>query len=369
VNVRPLDARPAFAIPSLSGETDFNRIMNALLKERPAPGARFITDAPEPAPEPDEVLVEVGATSICGTDVHLHAWSASARAFSPTLPLIFGHETAGVVVAKGANVARLQVGDRVAVETHVFCGACFPCRTGNAHACERMELFGLTRAGAFAQRVAVPERVCFALPDEVALETAALFEPAGVAVRALERAGDLDGASVLVCGCGPIGLMLVELCQLVGAARVLATEPNPAKRAGAAELGAIVLDPLSDDVTRACRSATRRGGVDVAFECSAAPGVLATMFDALRTEGAAVTIGHTGEPTPIDVAAHINKKGITLRGVFGRGIWSSWETLVELVVSGRFALNAHIAHRLALDEFERGLELVASEPGKVVLVP
>jgi threonine 3-dehydrogenase len=343
--------------------------MKALLKERPAPGARFTADAPEPEAAADEVLVEVGATSICGTDVHLHEWSASARAFSPTLPLIFGHETAGVVVAAGANVTRVRVGDRVAVETHVFCGACFPCRTGNAHACERMELFGLTRDGAFAQRVAVPERVCFVLPDEVELETAALFEPAGVAVRAIERASDLAGASVLVCGCGPIGLMLVELCHVLGAARVLATEPNPAKRVRAAALGAITLDPTRDDVSRRCRDATTRGGVDVAFEGSAAPGVLATMLDALRTEGTAVTVGHPGEPTPIDVAAFINKKGITLRGVFGRGIWSSWETLVELVVSKRFALNAHIAHRLALDEFERGLELIAREPGKVVLVP
>jgi threonine 3-dehydrogenase len=343
--------------------------MNALLKERPAPGSRFIADAPEPEPRPDEVLVEVGATSICGTDVHLHEWSPSARAFSPTLPLIFGHETAGVVIASGAGVVRLQVGDRVAVETHVFCGACFPCRTGNAHNCNRMELFGLTRAGAFAQRVAVPERVCFVLPDSVELETAALFEPAGVAVRALERADDLVGASVLVCGCGPIGLMLVELCQAVGAARVVTTEPNPAKRARAAELGATALDPAVDDVARACREGSRRGGVDVAFECSAAPGVLATMFEAIRPEGTAVTVGHPGDLVAIDVAAFINKKGITLRGVFGRGIWSSWETLVELVVSGRFALNAHIAHRLALDEFERGLELVAREPGKVVLVP
>jgi threonine 3-dehydrogenase len=343
--------------------------MKALLKEHPAPGARFTADAPEPEAAADEVLVEVGATSICGTDVHLHEWSASARAFSPTLPLIFGHETAGTVVATGANVSRLRVGDRVAVETHVFCGACFPCRTGNAHACERMELFGLTRAGAFAQRFAVPERVCFVLPDEVELETAALFEPAGVAVRALERADGVGGASVLVCGCGPIGLMLVELCHALGAARVIATEPNPAKRARAAALGAIALDPTTADVANECRAATRRGGVDVAFEGSAAPGVLATMLDAIRPEGTAVTIGHPGEPTPIDVAAFINKKGIALRGVFGRRIWSSWETLVELVVSGRFALNAHIAHRLALDEFERGLELVAREPGKVVLVP
>jgi threonine 3-dehydrogenase len=360
----------ALAGHTLSGrEIDFGIVaMNALLKEQPAPGARFTTDAPEPEPGRGEVLLDVAATSICGTDVHLYEWSASAQAFSPRLPLICGHETAGVVVATGPGVEHLREGDRVAVETHVFCGACFQCRAGNAHACERMELFGLTRDGAFAERAAVPERVCFPLPDPVALETAALFEPAGVAVRALERAPDLGGASVLVCGCGPIGLMLVELCQALGAARVIATEPNPAKRERAHQLGARALDPANDDIFAAARNGSRRGGVDVAFECSAAPGVLPAMLEALRPEGTAVTVGHPAEPVAVDVAESINKRGITLRGVFGRGIWSSWETLVELVVSGRFALGAHISHRLALDEFERGLELVAREPGKVVLV-
>src|SRR5438552_2003644 len=106
--------------------------MRALLKEHAAPGARFTGDAAGPEPEPDEVVIEVAATSICGTDLHLYHWSPSAQAFAPTLPLIFGHETAGVVVQRGADVRRVQVGDRVSVETHVFCGACFACHTGNA---------------------------------------------------------------------------------------------------------------------------------------------------------------------------------------------------------------------------------------------
>jgi len=343
--------------------------MRALLKEHAAPGARLTADAAGPEPEPDEVLIEVAATSICGTDLHLYHWSPSAQAFAPTLPLIFGHETAGVVVQRGADVRRVQVGDRVSVETHVFCGVCFACRTGHAHCCERMQLFGLTRSGAFAELVAVPERVCFALPDAVALETAALFEPAGVAVRALERAGSVAGSSVLICGCGPIGLMLVALCNVFGASRVFASEPNAAKRERAVSLGAVGLDPAVDDVGEACRQGSRRGGTDAAFECSAAPGVLATMLAALRAEGIAVTVGHPSEPTAVDVAAFINKQGITLRGVFGRHIWRSWETLVELVASGRFDLGAFVEHRLALDDYERGLGLAAREPGKVVLLP
>ncbi|MBS1860337.1 MAG: alcohol dehydrogenase catalytic domain-containing protein [Actinobacteria bacterium] len=341
--------------------------MQALIKERAATGAVLI-EAPRPTPAADEVLIEVAGTSICGTDRHLYEWTPSARAFDPVLPLVFGHETAGTVVATGAAVKAIRVGDRVSVETHVFCGRCYPCRTGDAHNCARMGLFGLTLPGAFAAYAIAPERVCFVLPDEVSFDAAALFEPAGVAVHALERAGPLLGASVLVSGCGPIGLMLIALCRIAGAARIFAAEPVAEKRAWAADLGAIVLDPLVDDPAAVCGE-LRRGGVDVAFECSGAPQALPGMLAAIRREGRAVTIGHPGEAVAIDVAATVNKGGVTLAGVFGRRVWSSWETLVELVSSRRFEPEEFITLRLPLEQFEQAITATATEPGKVLLQP
>ncbi|MBS1886523.1 MAG: alcohol dehydrogenase catalytic domain-containing protein [Actinobacteria bacterium] len=341
--------------------------MQALIKERAAAGA-VLSEAPRPTPAADEVLIEVAGTSICGTDRHLFEWTASARAFHPVLPLVFGHETAGTVVATGEAVGAVAVGDRVSVETHVFCGRCYPCRTGDAHNCARMGLFGLTLPGAFAAYAVAPERVCFVLPDAVPFDAAALFEPAAVAVHALERAGPLLGASVLVSGCGPIGLMLIRLCQIAGATRIFAAEPVAEKRAWAADLGAVAFDPLADEPAAVCGTG-RRGGVDLAFECSGASAALAPMLAAVRREGRAVTVGHPGEPVAIDVAATVNKGGVTLAGVFGRRIWSSWETLVELVVSHRFAPQEFITSRLPLDRFEQAITATATEPGKVLLLP
>lgn len=342
--------------------------MQALIKERAAAGAVLIQDAPRPAPAADEVLIEVAGTSVCGTDRHLFEWTQSARDFEPVLPLVFGHETAGTVISVGDAVKSVAVGDRVALETHVFCGRCYQCRTGDAHNCAQMELLGLTRPGAFAEYVAAPERVCFVLPDEVSFAAAALFEPAGVAVNALERAGALTGATVLVSGCGPIGLMVIRLCQIAGAARIFASEPVAAKRAWATELGAIAIDPSDGELAGVCASG-RRGGVDVAFECSGAPAALRGALAVVRREGRAVTIGHPGEPVAIDIAAVINKGGVTLSGVFGRRVWDTWETLVELVVSGRLDLEQFITSRLPLSQFEQAIEAMASEPGKALLLP
>ncbi len=323
---------------------------------------------PPPAPAADEVLIEVAGTSVCGTDRHLYEWTQSAQDFHPVLPLVFGHETAGTVTAVGDAVRAVALGDRVSLETHVFCGRCYPCRTGDAHNCANMELLGLTRPGAFADYVVAPERVCFVLPDEVTLAAAALFEPAGVGVRALERAGPLLGESVLVSGCGPIGLLVIRLCQIAGAARIFASEPVAEKRERAAALGAIAIDPTHADLKDAC-SQLRRRCVDVAFECSGAPQALPAVLTAVRREGRVVTIGHPGEPVAIDLAATINKGGVTLMGVFGRGIWSSWETLAELVVSRRLDLEDFITSRLPLTRFEQAIEAMATEPGKVLLLP
>ncbi len=345
--------------------------MKGILKEKPAPGVLFSEQIPEPVPAEGEVLVKVEATSICGTDVHLYEWTKSAQDFDPAIPLVMGHESAGTVVATGPGVTRLQVGDRVAVESHIFCGACYSCRTGDAHNCLQMRLFGLNWNGAFAEYFNVPERACFSLPESIPLEVGALFEPCGVAVHALQRAGgSAEGASVVITGAGPIGLVLAQLCVAGGATRVVAVEPNPFRRRLAGELGAEAVDPVSTDVAElARRFSPRRGGFDLAFECSAVESTLPVLMEALRREATLVTIGHPGRPVPIDIAAHINKKGVTLRGVFGRRIWDTWELLLALVESGRLDLGALVTHRLGLREFDRAVHLLGGDAAKILILP
>jgi threonine 3-dehydrogenase len=343
--------------------------MRAIVKRRPEPGMDYAADLPEPVAGEDEVLIAVAATSICGVDRHVHEWDAAGQAFVPNLPVVPGHETAGTVRAVGSAVAGIAVGARVALESHLVCHRCFQCRTGAAHLCVDQRILGLSWDGAFAELVRVPASACFPLPDEVGFDSAALFEPAGVAVHATQRADDLAGACVLVSGAGPIGLFVIQLAQLFGARCVLASEVNPYRRALAERLGARTIDPTVEDLGAACRrAAPGRDGVDVAFEASGAAAALPAVLAAVRTGGELITVGHPGI-VPVDVSKHINVRYVTWKGVFGRRIWDTWELLAGLVGSGRLDLEWIVTHHVGLDEFDRAIELLGSDAGKILVVP
>jgi len=344
--------------------------MKAVLKTRAGHGADYVTDHPEPRPGDKDILIDVAAGSVCGTDREIFEWTPSAQAFKLDLPNVLGHEISGTVIEIGRDVSRFSVGDRVALESHIPCGNCYPCRTGDAHNCADMDLLGMHIDGGFAERVAVPESIGVHVPESIDLETAALMESAGVAWTAVDRSNLAGvGGNVLVTGCGPVGLVVIQLSMLFGATNVIAVEPNPFRRSVAESLGATVMDP-SDDVVGYCRSlGGSRGGVDVGFEVSAAPGTLPLLLESVRREGDVVTIGHPGAPVAIDIASHINKKGITLRGVFGRRLWSTWEGLGGMLESGRLDLSWLITHRLGLDGFDDAIDLLSGEANKVLLIP
>ncbi|WP_448620642.1 alcohol dehydrogenase catalytic domain-containing protein [Geodermatophilus sp. URMC 65] len=344
--------------------------MKAVVKHAAERGIQVREDWAEPVAGPGQVLLEVAAASLCGTDRELYEWTPSAQAFNLTPPVVLGHEGSGTVLAVGAGVENVTPGDRVALESHLICGRCYPCRTGSAHTCERTGILGMHIDGVFAERVAVPAGICVPLPESVSLETGALLESAGVAMHAVQRSGyAVTGQYVLVNGCGPVGLVIAQIAHALGAAAVVAVEPNPFRRKQAESIGARVLDP-SDDVVGVCRDlAGPRGGFDVAFEVSGVRGVLPPLLEALRREATLVTVGHPSEPAAIDIAAFVNKKGITLRGIFGRRLWDTWEQLLVLLQSGRIDLDWLITHRLPLDEAEAAVELLTGDAGKVLLVP
>jgi len=223
--------------------------------------------------------------------------------------------------------------------------------------------------GVFAEAVAVPQEICVRVPVEVPVETAALLESAGVAMHAIQRSGHtVAGQSILVNGCGPIGLAIIQLAVAMGA-RVTAVEPNPFRRRTAAEFGAEVAASSAEAIDLRDASTRARGGFDAAFEVSGVAGVLPPILDSLRHEATVVTIGHPGQPAPIDVARHINKRGITLRGVFGRRLWDTWEDLMPLVASGRIDLARLVTHRLPLDAVDEAIGLLTGEANKVLLIP
>ncbi|MCD2191924.1 alcohol dehydrogenase catalytic domain-containing protein [Actinomycetospora endophytica] len=340
-----------------------------MVKPGPCPGVE-VRAVDEPATGRDDVLLRIDAASVCGTDRELLEWTPSAAAFGLRFPVVMGHEAAGTVIETGPDVAGLRPGDRVALESHLACGVCHPCRTGDGHNCAALGILGMHLDGVFAERVAVPERLCYPLPDGIGPEVGALLEPAGVAWHAVDRSEKaVAGGTVLVSGCGPVGLVIVQLSLLLGATTVLAVEPNPYRRRLAASLGATAVAPDTDVVDLARTATGARGGVDVAFEVSAAPGVLPVLFEAVRREGTVVTIGHPADPAEIDIAAHVNKKGVTLRGVFGRRLWDTWEHMTALVSAGRLDLSWLITHRLPLEALPDAVELLGGDAAKILLLP
>lgn len=344
--------------------------MRAIVKASPERGAEVIEDYPEPVVGPRDVLLEVAAVSVCGTDREIYDWTPSAQAFNLNLPVVLGHEASGTVIQVGPDVTRIKVGDRVALETHVPCENCFMCRIGDGHNCMNMKILAMHLDGAFAERVAVPENVCFVIPDGMPTELGALLEPAGVAWHALQRSEmAVAGASVLVSGCGPIGLLIVQFALHLGASEVIAVEPNAYRRNMAEKLGATVFSPGEQVLDYIRGNYSHRSGVDVAFESSGAAAAYPTLFDAVRREGIVVGVGHPSRVIELDIAQYINKKGITLRGVFGRRLWSTWEDLVQVLASGAVDISWIVSHRLPLGDLGHIIDLLSSEANKVLVLP
>jgi threonine 3-dehydrogenase len=344
--------------------------VKAIVKTSPERGAEVIEGYPEPVVGPRDVLLEVAAVSVCGTDREIYDWTPSAQAFNLTLPVVLGHEASGTVLQVGSDVTRVKVGDRVALETHVPCENCYMCRVGDGHNCMNMKILAMHLDGAFAERVAVPENVCFILPDGMPTELGALLEPAGVAWHALQRSGmAVAGSSVLVSGCGPIGLLIVQFAVHLGASEVIAIEPNAYRRNMAKQLGATVFSP-GEEVTDYIRAKySHRSGVDAAFESSGAAAAYPTLFDAVRREGIVVGVGHPSRVIELDIAQYINQKGITLRGVFGRRLWSTWEDLVQVLASGAVDIGWIVSHRLPLGDLGHIIDLLSGEANKVLVLP
>jgi len=343
--------------------------MWAIRKPQAAPGLA-LEEVPVPVPGDDEVLVRVEAASICGTDLHIFRWDAWAQQrIRP--PLTLGHEWAGTVVEVGRTVRHVAEGDYVSAESHVTCGMCFQCRTGQAHMCEHTQILGVDRDGAFAEYVTVPESVVWQndrtkLPPEIAT----LQEPFGNAVFATSTQ-DLPGRSVAILGCGPVGLFSIAIARASGAGRVLASDRVPFRLGLAEQLGADVVDVSStDDVPGWFREHSEGDGIDVVFEMSGASASIIDSFRIVRNGGHVVLFGIPPLPVEIDVAESLIFKNLTVTAVSGRQVFATWYRTRWLLEHGVVDLRPLITHEHPLADFEQAFaELERGEACKIVLYP
>jgi threonine 3-dehydrogenase len=346
------------------------RTMRAVRKVAPRPGL-ILDEVPVPEPGDEEVLVQVEATSVCGTDLHIHRWDEwSQQRILP--PLTLGHEFAGTVTRVGKSVRHVQEGEYVSAESHVTCGMCFHCRTGQAHMCEFTRILGVDRNGAFAEFVAVPESVIWKndrskLPPEIAT----LQEPFGNAVFAT-GAQDLAGRSVAVLGCGPVGLFTIGIARASGAAAVLCSDRTPFRLGLAKTMGATdALDIReTDDVPGWYRERNEGFGVDIVFEMSGSPQAITDAFKIVRNGGRVILFGIPSRPVEIDVAEAMIFKNLSVLALNGRRIFETWYKTRWMLESGVVDLRPLITHRYDLEKMDVALQqLQAGEACKIVLYP
>ncbi len=271
--------------------------MLTLCKVAPEVNGLGFREAQPVPPRAGEIRLKVAAAGICGTDMQIYKWAPRMQRRMPNLPRVMGHEMSGVVETVGPGVFNVEVGDHVSLESHIFCGTCRPCLSGKAHLCANIKYPGIDIDGAFADYCTVPAQIAWRNPKTLRHEIAAMMEPFGIAVHASLEGSGVAGQSVLVNGCGPIGLMNVAAARALGASRIIACDPNPLRRATAGKMGADrAVTP--DELIAAVKDMTN-GGVDVGIEYSGTEAGFRAVFECLAKGADFRLVG--APPTPIAV--------------------------------------------------------------------
>lgn len=298
-------------------------------------------------PGEGEILMDVKACGVCGTDLHM--FHGDKGAFDNSYPLIMGHEFSGIVSAAGPGVKKLKVGDRVCVDPNRYCGQCRNCKKGLVHFCENMTGYGTTLPGGFAGQCRVLEQAAYKIPDGLSFEHAALVEPVSCCMHGIDRCNIHPGDTAAVIGMGSIGMLMMQLAYVAGAARVIAVEPVAEKRELAIKLGAwLAIDPLTQDV----KAEVEKAGIeslDCVIECAGLGNTMETAIDIASPAATVMLFGLTPPDTKITVLPleQIFKKEITITGSYINPLVS--QRVIDLLASGRLDLDTVITDRIPLD--------------------
>ncbi|MBS8225155.1 L-threonine 3-dehydrogenase [Vannielia litorea] len=339
--------------------------MKALEKSRPEEGL-WMVQAPVPEIGPDEVLIRVNATGICGTDIHIWNWDDWAQATVP-VPMITGHEFAGEIVELGRNVTGLKIGQRCSGEGHVVGTESRQSRSGKFHLDPGTRGIGVNVQGAFAEYVKLPAFNVVPLPDDIPDEIGAILDPLGNAVHTA-LSFDLLGEDVLITGAGPIGIMAAAVARHAGARHVVITDINPDRLKLAEHVCRNVrtVDVRHEALRDVIGELGMTQGFDVGLEMSGSQQALDQMVESLIMGGKIALLGIPPGKSPVDWS-HIVFKAITIKGVYGREMFETWYKMIAMLQNG-LDVSRVITHRMGVDEFREGFAAMKSgQSGKVVL--
>lgn len=345
--------------------------MKAIVKTGPGPNNTEMMEVDVPRPGPNDVLIKISYASICGTDVHIFNWDRWAAERIKT-PLIYGHEFAGEIAEVGSEVGgHIKIGDYVSGECHITCGHCLQCKTGMAHVCQNVNIFGVDSPGIFAEYACIPAANVWHNDPDVPPEICSIQDPLGNAVHSIFST-DVVGKDVVVLGVGPIGAMCAMICKHIGAKQVFAVDKDNEYRLKLAKkVGAdFIYDISKNDVYKDILEKTDGKGTDVVLEMSGSSKAVSQGLDLLRTGGDLILLGVYPDPVTLDFSKQIVFKYITVRGICGRRIFGDWNRMKELLSNEtiRKNLKTIITHQFKFDKFLTAMETMRSgKSGKVVL--
>ena len=339
--------------------------MKALVKAKPEKGL-WLQDVPEPEIAPDEVLIEVHRTAICGTDMHIYKWDEWAQKNVP-VPLVVGHEYGGRVAAVGSTVRRVKVGDKVTGEGHVVGRRSRNARAGKFHLDPDTKGIGVNLPGAFAQYVALPEFNVIPLGEDFDLDIAAILDPLGNATHTA-LAFDLVGEDVMITGAGPIGIMAAAIALKAGARRIMLTDVNDwrLELAQTVAPGVRTVNVTREHPREVMAEMGLNEGFDIGMEMSGQQSAFDGMLDLMIMGGSIAMLGLPAKPYPVDLAKFVGK-ALTLKGIYGRQMYETWYKMLALIDSG-LDMQPIITHRFAARDWQAAFDLMETgKAGKVIL--
>lgn len=339
--------------------------MKALVKAKPEAGI-WMENVPVPTVGPNDVLIKIKKTAICGTDIHIYNWDEWAQEHI-NVPMVVGHEFVGEIVEIGKEVTtHFNIGERVSGEGHIACGHCRNCRAGRSHLCRDNVSVGVTRNGAFTEYLSIPATNAYPIPDTVPDKVAAILDPFGNAAHTA-LSFDLVGEDVLITGAGPVGIMAAVIARHVGARYVVITDVNKYRLVLAEKIGVtLAIDPSKMTLKQVMHQLKMTEGFDVGLEMSGNASAFNDMITHMNHAGKIALLGFLPHNTGIDWSQVI-MKGLIIKGIYGREMYDTWYKMITMLQSG-LNIAPVITHEFSINDYQKAFETMRSgQAGKVIM--